>query len=55
MWRPFGVCMLLFGIIRLLGLMPSGDSPGMYFVVPIVVCATVLYFTYRRVTSAMDE
>jgi hypothetical protein len=54
-WRPFGICLVVFADMKLFGLLPSADSVGMFFVVPFVVCAAVLYLSYRQVTGAIDE
>lgn len=49
-WRPYFSCVILFAILQLLGFRPSTDTPvglAAFFVVPISICALVLYFTYR--------
>ena len=49
-WRPYLLCVVLFAIFHLLGFEPSIlTTAGMitFFVMPLIVCAIVLNFTYR--------
>lgn len=47
LWSPYGICVVLFGAMDLLGLVPSTHTPfglALFVTLPILICAGVLLY-----------